>query len=193
MWIIPTEKKRTKKKKRKAVWAVSQLALIHTTHSCDILTVPCSEHAVMFFISIRAPPSFPHTVQVPGEFLNCLTHFCIVLKELLTFFSSCSASISMRGPSIQLLHQYSQSDTVVQSSQYGWKSFTILDSFLYFRKKKKHVKRLKKGTILLWTSSKQWEIYSFQEDASDCLLLGTQHRFQQRATSKVGQAAAHPG
>lgn len=65
--------------------------------------------------------------------LNCFTHLCMVLKDSMTFFSSCSESMADRGSFIQLSDQRSQSEAVVQRSRKGWNSFTILESLSYYR------------------------------------------------------------
>lgn len=54
---------------------------------------------------------------LPGMSLNCFTHLCMVLKDSMTFFSSCSASMADRGSFIQLSDQRSQSEAVVQRSK----------------------------------------------------------------------------
>lgn len=55
--------------------------------------------------------------RLPGMSLNCLTHLCMVLKDSMTFFSSCSASMADNGSFIQLSDQRSQSEAVVQRSR----------------------------------------------------------------------------
>lgn len=55
--------------------------------------------------------------RLPGMSLNCFTHLCMVLKDSMTFFSSCSASMADRGSFIQLSDQRSQSEAVVQRSR----------------------------------------------------------------------------
>lgn len=54
---------------------------------------------------------------VPVISLNCFTHLCMVLKDSMTFFSSCSESMADRGSFIQLSDQRSQSEAVVQRSR----------------------------------------------------------------------------
>ena len=66
-----------------------------------------------------------------GISLKCLTHLKIVLKELLTFASSCSASIVVRGSFIQLSYHFCQSDAVSHMFLNGSKSLINRPSLSY--------------------------------------------------------------
>ena len=66
-----------------------------------------------------------------GISLKCLTHLKIVLKALLTFCSSCSASMVVRGSFIQLSYHFSQSDAVSHMFLNGSKSLTNRPSLSY--------------------------------------------------------------